>query len=97
MAAGKLVGSMRNDVLLDIATFLARRWSGNPKVVIILVPDKAPTAKPDKNQITLPTLHYFPGTDFQKYRQWRVALWYESVRMKYSTKVFSYEHAFGWR
>ncbi len=27
---------MRNDVLLDIATFLARRWSGNDKVVVIL-------------------------------------------------------------
>ena len=35
---------MRNDVLLDIATFLARRWSGNDKVVIILMPDKPPTA-----------------------------------------------------
>ena len=86
---------MRNDVLLDIATFLARRWSGNDKVIIILVPDKVPTAKPDKNQLMLPLLNYYPGTDFQKYRQWRVALWYESMRMKHSSKVLSYEHAFG--
>ncbi|HEY3094699.1 MAG TPA: VWA domain-containing protein [Nitrososphaera sp.] len=93
--AAKIAGSMRNDVLLDIATFLGRRWSGNNRVVIILVPDRVPTAKPDKNQITLPLLNYFPGTDFQKYRQWRVALWYESMRMKHSTKVLSYEHAFG--
>jgi hypothetical protein len=86
---------MRNDILLDIATFLARRWSGNGRVAIILMPDKVPSAKPDKNQIILPLLNYYPGTDFQKYRQWRVALWYESMRMRHSTKVLSYEHAFG--
>jgi len=86
---------MRNDVLLDIATFLARRWSGNNKVVVILMPDKPPTAKLDKNQIILSLLNYYPGTDFQKYRQWRVALWFESLRMKHSAKVLSNEHAFG--
>ncbi|MGI0049665.1 MAG: hypothetical protein ACREAW_08995 [Nitrososphaera sp.] len=86
---------MRNDILLDIATFLARRWSGNGRVAIILMPDRVPAAKPDKNQIVLPLLNYYPGTDFQKYRQWRVALWYESMRMRHSTKVLSYEHAFG--
>jgi hypothetical protein len=92
----KIAGSiMRNDILLDIATFLARRWSGNGKIAIILMPDKVPSAKPDKNQIILPLLNYYPGTDFQKYRQWRVALWYESMRMRHSTKVLSYEHAFG--
>jgi hypothetical protein len=86
---------MRNDVLLDIATFLARRWSNHDKVVIILMSDRIPTTKPDKNQIILPLLNYYPGTDFQKYRQWRTSLWYESMRMKHSTKVLSYEHAFG--
>jgi hypothetical protein len=86
---------MRNDVLLDIATFLARRWSRNDKVVVILMQDKPPTVKRDKNQIVLPLLNYYPGTDFQKYRQWRVALWFESMRIKHSTKVLSNEHAFG--
>ena len=86
---------MRNDVLVDIGTFLARRWSGNLKVAILLTKDKTPTSKPDKNQIILPVLNYYPGTYFQKYRQWRVALWYESMRLLYSTKVLSYEHAFG--
>jgi hypothetical protein len=95
MAAKIASAIMRNDVLLDIATFLARRWSGNDRVTIILVPDKTPAAKPDKNQIVLPLLNYYPGTDFQKYRQWRVALWYESMRMHHSTKVQSYEHAYG--
>src|ERR687885_486176 len=87
--------AMRNDVLLDIATFLARRWCGNDKIVIILMPDKSPAAKLNKNQILLPFLSYYPGSDFQKYRQWRIALWYESMRMKYSAKALSNEHAFG--
>src|SRR6187200_1140186 len=86
---------MRNDVLLDVATFLARRWSGNSKIVISLTRDIMPTAKPEKSQIMLPVIDYFAGTDFQKYRQWRVSLWYESMCMTYSSKVLSYEHAFG--
>jgi hypothetical protein len=86
---------MRNDILLDIATFLARRWSGNDKTTVIITPDKAPATKPEKSQIMLPALGYFAGNDFQKYRQWRVALWYESMRMRHSTKVLSNEHAFG--
>ena len=86
---------MRNDVLLDIATFLARRWSGNNRVTIALTPDRPPATKPDRAQITLPSLGHYAGTDFQKYRQWRVVLWYESMRMRHSTKVLSNEHAFG--
>jgi hypothetical protein len=86
---------MRNDVLLDIATFLARRWSGNNKVIISIAPEKSPATKLDKGQITLPSLAYYLGTDFQRYRQWRVALWYESMRMRHSSKVLSNEHAFG--
>jgi hypothetical protein len=86
---------MRNDVLLDVATFLARRWSGNSRIVISMVRDIIPTARPEKGQIVLPIIDYFPGTDFQKYRQWRVALWYESMRTMYSSKVLSYDHAYG--
>ena len=44
MAPAKLGVPLRNDVLLEIATFLARRWSGNEKVIIILVPEKPPSA-----------------------------------------------------
>ncbi len=86
---------MRNDVLLDIATFLARRWSGNNRVIIAIAPEKSPATKLDKGQVTLPSLAYYLGTDFQRYRQWRVALWYESMRMRHSSKVLSNEHAFG--
>src|ERR687885_656316 len=86
---------MRNDVLLDVATFLARRWSGNSRIVISIMRDMIPTARPEKGQIVLPIIDYFSGTDFQKYRQWRVALWYESMRIMHSSKVLSYDHAYG--
>lgn len=89
------IAVMRNDTLLDIATFLARRWSGNDRTAVVITPDRAPVTKPERSQISLPALNYFAGTDFQKYRQWRVALWYESMRMKHSAKVLSNEHAFG--
>ncbi|HJS82511.1 MAG TPA: VWA domain-containing protein, partial [Nitrososphaera sp.] len=61
--SAKFANVMRNDVLLEIATFLARRWSGNDKVIVMLMPEKPPSAKPDKNQIALPLLNYYPGTD----------------------------------
>ena len=86
--------ALRNDVLLDIATFLGRRWSSNEKLIIALQ-EKPPATKPDKNQIILPPLNYYPGTDFQKYRQWRIALWYEAIRLRFSSKVLSNEHAYG--
>jgi hypothetical protein len=88
---------LRNDVLLDIAIFLARRWSNNPKVIVILSKDKAPQTDIEKQQIILPTLNYFHGEEFQRYRQWRVALWYESMRIRYTSKVkvSRQDHAYG--
>jgi hypothetical protein len=87
--------SLRNDILLDIATFLSRRWSNSNKTIVILTQDKMPFVRTDKNQITLPVVNYYLGTNFQQYRQWRVALWFESLRIHFSTKVMSYDHAFG--
>lgn len=86
---------LRNDVLIDLATFLSRRWSGNDNAIIILSKDKMPFTKIDKNQIFLPLLTYYLGSGFQQYRQWRVGLWHESMRMHFSSKTLSNEHAFG--
>ena len=86
---------LRNDILLDIGTFLARRWTGNMHVQVNLTDQKVPVTRPDKNQISLPSPRYFPGTELQRYRQWRVMLWYESMRMIYCSKVLSYDHVFG--
>ena len=35
------------------------------------------------------------GNDFQKYRQFRTSLWYESMRIKFCKKILSNDHAFG--
>jgi len=86
---------LRSDVLINLATFLARRWSGNPRTVVIVVDGKVPFTNIDKNVISVPPLNYYVGTEFQKYRQWRTSLWYESMRLAYSAKVLSYDLAFG--
>lgn len=86
-----------NSILLDISTFLARRWSDNPKVIVSLSDDKQSYTDIDRQQIFLPTLNYFHGKEFDRYRQWRVTLWYEAMKIKYCTKVkaSSKEHAYG--
>jgi hypothetical protein len=81
--------------LINLGTFLSRRWSGNNKAIILLIEDKTPTTNLEKNTIFMPSLRYYSGTEFQKYRQWRVSLWYESMRLSSSTKVLSNDHAFG--
>ena len=86
---------LRTDILLDIATFLARRWTGNMRIQVVLTDQKIPITRPDKKQIFLPSPRMFPGNELQRYRQWRVMLWYESMRMIYCTKVLSYDHVFG--
>ena len=40
-------------------------------------------------------LDRYQGTNFQKYRQFRTALWYESMRVRHSSKILSNDHAFG--
>jgi hypothetical protein len=87
--------SLRNDVLINLGTFLSRRWSGNNKATILLIEDKTPETNLEKNTISMPSLRYYNGTEFQKYRQWRVSLWYESMRLSSSTRVLSNDHAFG--
>ncbi len=48
-----------------------------------------------ENKIVVFPLDKFQGTDFQKYRQFRTALWYESMRIRHSSKILSNDHAFG--
>jgi len=86
---------IRNDVLLEIATFLSRRWSDNSESTIHISKDGKISTNLDKKRITLPGLDYFYGNIFQKYRQWRTLLWYEAVRLKYSFKIFDTDVVFG--
>jgi hypothetical protein len=86
---------IRNDVLLEIATFLSRRWSDSTESTIHISREGKISTNIDKKRIILPGLDYFYGNIFQKYRQWRTLLWYESVRLKYSFKIFDTDVVFG--
>jgi hypothetical protein len=86
---------IRNDVLLEIATFLSRRWSDSTDSTIHISREGKISTNLDGKRITLPGLDYFYGNIFQKYRQWRTLLWYESVRIKYSFKSFDTDIVFG--
>ena len=86
---------IRNDVLLEIATFLSRRWSDSNESTIHISREGKISTNLDKKRIVLPGLDYFYGNIFQKYRQWRTLLWYESVRLKYSFKIFDTDVVFG--
>jgi hypothetical protein len=86
---------IRNDVLLEIATFLSRRWSDSTDSTVHISREGKISTNLDGKRITLPGLDYFYGNIFQKYRQWRTLLWYESVRIKYSFKSFDTDIVFG--
>jgi hypothetical protein len=88
--------NIRNDVLLEISTFLARRWSNINDVTVIISRERKTSTNIEKKKITLPELGYFYGNTFQKYRQWRTLLWYESMRLKYSFKIYDIDIAFGY-
>lgn len=91
-----LNSNIRTDVLLNIAFFLARRWSDNPKVSVNISRENRINTNLEKNRITLPELDYFQGNMFQKYRQWRTLLWYESMRIKNSFKIYDTDIVYGY-
>ncbi|MFQ5940306.1 MAG: VWA domain-containing protein [Nitrososphaerales archaeon] len=86
---------MQSEVLLDIATFLVRRWSGDNNAKVI-VTDKAPTANVRKKIVSLPPLSYFSGSEFVKYRQWRANCWKQAMKIKHSNRSLSIDYAHGY-
>ena len=86
---------LQNDTLIDIATFLTRRWSGKENVTVEFSKIKqSETRLKEKRILLMPNEHYY-GDDFQKYRQFRASIWYESMRLKHCKKIMSNDHAFG--
>ena len=86
---------LRSDTLLEIATFLVRRWSEKQNVAVGIADQKEIQTKLKENKVVMfPLDHYF-GSNFQKYRQFRTTLWYEAMRLKYCNKILSNDHAFG--
>ena len=86
---------LRNDTLLEIATFLVRRWSGREAITVNITDQKEVQTKLRENKVMMFPLEKYQGVDFQKYRQFRTTLWYEAMRIKYSSKILSNDHAFG--
>lgn len=86
---------LRNDTLLEIATFLVRRWSGRENITVSITDQKEVQTKLKENKVLMFPLERYHGTDFQKYRQFRTVLWYEAMRIRYSSKILSNDHAFG--
>ena len=86
---------LRNDTLVEIATFLARRWSEKDKITVEFSDKKETITKLKENKISLVSPERYTGTDFDKYRQFRVAIWYEAMRVRFCKKILSNDHAFG--
>ena len=86
---------LRKDTLLEIATFLARRWSGVEDISIDFSEKNQAKTWLKEKKITLLPFDKYQGSDFEKYRQFRVSLWYEAIRIKHCKKILSNDHAFG--
>tara|TARA_B100000959_G_scaffold145312_1_gene152610 strand:+ start:7623 stop:9185 length:1563 start_codon:yes stop_codon:yes gene_type:complete len=86
---------LQNESLVEIATFLVRRWSEKDNI-FIEISDKIETkTRLNENKVILTPLEKRIGDNFQKYRQFRTSLWYEAMRIKYCKKILSNDHAFG--
>ena len=86
---------IRNDTLIEIGTFLVRRWSDNENVTIEFSDKSEKKTRIKDNRIILLPIEKLKGNDFQRYRQFRTALWYEAMRLKFCKKILSNDHAFG--
>ena len=86
---------LQNDSLVEIATFLVRRWSENDSIVVEISEKAETKTRLKENKVILTPLEKRIGNDFQKYRQFRTSLWYEAMKIKYCKKILSNDHAFG--
>ena len=86
---------LQNDSLVEIATFLVRRWSEVDNVIIEISNKIETKTRLKENKVILTPLEKRIGNDFQKYRQFRTSSWYEAMKIKYSEKILSDDHAFG--
>ena len=64
---------LRNDTLVEIATFLVRRWSDNDKIVVEFSQKKVNETRLKENRVVLIPIVEYQGDEFGKYRQFRTA------------------------
>ena len=86
---------LRNETLVEIATFLVRRWSERDNIIVEFSDKIETRTRLKENKVILTPMEKRIGTDFQKYRQFRTSLWYEAMRVKFCKKILSNDHAFG--
>ncbi|MDF2425301.1 MAG: VWA domain-containing protein [Nitrosopumilus sp.] len=86
---------LQTDSLVEIATFLVRRWSEKDNIVVEISDKTETKTRLKENKVILTPLEKRIGNDFEKYRQFRTSLWYEGMRIKYCKKILSDDHAFG--
>ena len=87
--------ALRNDTLIEISTFLIRRWSENDKIIVTMSPNKINETRIKENKVILTPVVDYNGDEFSRYRQFRTAAWYESMKIKNCEKILSNDHAFG--
>ena len=86
---------LRNETLVEIATFLVRRWSQKENVLVELSDKIETKTRLKENKVILTPMEKRIGSYFQRYRQFRTSLWYEAMRIKLCKKILSNDHAFG--
>lgn len=86
---------LRNETLVEIATFLIRRWSGNDSITVEFSDKVETKTRLAENKVILSPIEKRIGSYFQRYRQLRTSLWYEAMRIKFCKKILSNDHAFG--
>ena len=87
--------SLRSDTLIDIATFLVRRWSAKENIIVELSNKSETRTRLNENRVIITPIDRYNGNNFQKYRQFRTALWHEAMRIRFCKKILSNDHAFG--
>ena len=86
---------LQNESLIEIATFLSRRWAEKEKIIVEFSTKIETKTRLQDNKIILTPIEKRIGDDFQRYRQFRTSLWYEAMRLKFCKKILSNDHAFG--
>lgn len=81
--------------LSEIGTFLARRWTGNDSISVEFSEKTATRTRLAENRIILCPPDRRPGDDFARYRQFRMDVWYESMKVRHCSRILSRDHAFG--
>ncbi len=86
---------LQNESIVEIATFLVRRWSEEDKMIVEISDKMETRTRLNEKKVIITPLEKRIGSDFQKYRQFRTSLWYEAMRVKFCKKILSNDHAFG--